>query len=121
MLIKPDDFTHEVPSRGRTAIGVCCVFIGVFSGIAAWLSSDIVIVILSFVAGFPISLVGLSLLFGKAQKGDGLFSSFTLCLIGTLLIIAAVAGTYSGTPDSSVGILFGLGCFALAKKRSSRR
>lgn len=120
-MLKPYDLAGEVSPIARNIIGILCVAIGSVLAISAWLTGEIVVVILTFVAGLPIGLVGFSLLLSKPKPGYGIFAPCTLYLIGVLIAAASVAGTYSGHPRTGLGILFAFGCFALAKKRSKER
>ena len=120
-MLNPNEFANEVSPTSRKILGVACTIIGLALAVSAWLTGEMVVVILSFVAGLPIGLVGLSLLFGRAKRGYGIFSPFTLYVIGALIAVASIAGAYNGQPKTSIGILFAFGCFALAKKRSNQR
>ena len=112
MQINQNEFTKEVSPLSRKVIGSICSLLALFLGVTAWFTGDGTITVLSFVVGIPVGLVGLSLLFGQAKRGQGIFSSFTLYLVGVLLVVASVGGIYSGVPKSGIGFLFGLGCFA---------
>ncbi|WP_333381824.1 hypothetical protein [Psychromonas arctica] len=121
MQINPDEFTKEVSPITRKIIGGICLLLTIFSGVIAWVTGDIAITLLAWITGVPLGFVSLSLLLGKAKQGKGIFSSFTLYFIGILLFIGSIVGVISGEPWSGIGFLFGLGCFALAKKRKRQR
>lgn len=121
MQINPDNFTKEVSPMARKVIGGICLLLAVFFGVTAWVTGDVAITLLAWIAGVPLGLVSLSLLLGQAKQGKGIFSSFTLYLIGILLFIGSIVGVISGEPNSGVGFVFGFGCFALAKKRKRQR
>ena len=118
MQINPDEFTKEVSPITRKVIGGICLLLAMFLGVTAWVTGDVPITLLAWIAGVPLGLVSLSLLLGQAKQGKGIFCSFTLYFIGILLFIGSIVGVISGEPNSSVGFVFGLGCFALAKKRN---
>ncbi|WP_444884128.1 hypothetical protein [Microbulbifer sp. PSTR4-B] len=118
-MLNPNNFENEVSPASRKVLGVACTLIGLALALSAWLTGEIVVVILSFVAGLPVGLVGLSLLFGKAKRGNGIFSSLTLYVIGSLIALASVVGVYNGQPKTGFGVLVAFGCFALARKRSN--
>ncbi len=120
-MLNPNEFTNEVSPTSRKILGVACTFIGIALATLAWLTGEMLVVILSFIAGLPITLVGLSLLFGRAQRGYGIFSPCTLYVIGTLIAVASIAGAYNGQPKIGFGIALAVGCFALAKRRSHQR
>ena len=120
-MLSPNELTNEVSPTSRKVLGLACALIALALALSAWLTGEMVVVILSFVAGLPIGLVGLSLLFGKAKSGYGIFSPFTLYVVGALIAVASVAGAYNGQPKTGFGVLVALGCFALAKKRSNQR
>ena len=121
MQINPDNFTKEVSPMARKVIGGICLLLAVFFGVTACVTGDVAITLLAWIAGVPLGLVSLSLLLGQAKQGKGIFSSFTLYLIGILLFIGSIVGVISGEPNSGVGFVFGFGCFALAKKRKRQR
>ncbi len=120
-MLSPNDLTIEVSPTARKVLGLTCALIALVLALTAWLTGEMVVVILSFVAGLPISLVGLSLLFGKPKRGYGIFSPFTLYVIGSLIAVASIVGAYNGQPKIGFGVILALGCFALAKKRSDQR
>lgn len=120
-MLNPDKLANDVSPNSRNVLGIACTFIGAVLAVLAWITGEMVVVILSFVAGLPIGLVGLSLFFGKARRGYGIFSPFALYVIGSLIALTSVAGAYNGQPKAGIGILVALGCFALAKKRSNQR
>ena len=120
-MLNPNDFTNEVSPTSRKVLGLVCTLLALIFALSAWLTSEMVVVILSLVAGLPIGLVGLSLLFGKAKRGSGIFSPFTLYIFGVLIALASVLGAYNGQPKSGFGVLMAVGCFALAKKRSNEK
>ncbi|GEM_PF-2336010 len=120
-MLNTDEFANKVSPASRIFLGITCTFIGLVLAISAWITDEMVVVFLTFIAGLPIGLVGLSLLFGKARGGNGIFSSFTLYVIGVLIVAVSIAGAYAGQPKAGVGILFAMGCFALAKKRGNQR
>jgi len=121
MQINPDEFTKEVSPITRKIIGGICLLLTMFFGVTAWVTGDVAITLLAWIAGVPLGLVSLSLLLGQAKQGKGIFSSFTLYFIGILLFVGAIAGVISGEPNSGIGFLFGAGCFVLAKKRKRQR
>lgn len=116
-MLDPEKFTNEISPNLNRLIGNGCLIIGGALGLSAWIMDNSTIIIIAFVAGLPITLVGLSLLFEKAKHGNGIFSAVTLYVIGILLIIAALVGLYSGESKSGGGIIFCLGCITLARKR----
>lgn len=121
MRINPDEFTNEVSPLARKIIGSACSLITLFLGVTSWFAEDEQITILSFVIGIPLGLVGISLLFGQAKRGQGIFSPFTLYLVGGCIVVASIGGIYADVPSSIFGVLFGFGCFVLAKKRKHKR
>lgn len=116
-MLNPDDFTNEVTPKSRKWIGIICVLISFYFAGSALITKDIVYISLVIIAGLPLFLVGISLLFGKASKDQGIFSPFTLYLIGTLVGLGSIAGAISGEPKTSIGVIIAIGCFMLAKKR----
>lgn len=79
-------------------------------------------VLIALVAGFPVGLVGLSLLWGKARNGHGVISPFTLRLVGVLVVIAAAVNVHEGNAPSAFGAsVFAAGCFVLARQRKQAR
>ena len=119
-MLSPNNLTKEVSPTSRKVVGLTCVLIAIALAFSAWLTGELVVVILSSVAGVPIGIAGLSLLFGKTKNGTGVFSPSTLYVIGALIAIVSVAGAYNGQPKTGFGILMTLGCFALARKRTNK-
>ena len=84
--ITPDDFTREVSSNTRVFIGVLCLLFSCSIFYITYFGEDEILFILSMVVGLPLFLVSLSLLFGKASKGKGLFSSYSLYFISIVIL-----------------------------------
>ncbi|MFY8274926.1 hypothetical protein AAEU32_12450 [Pseudoalteromonas sp. SSDWG2] len=119
MLIpNPDDLTNKVSNRTRKIFGFLSLFISIGVVSLSFISNDSTAMILSLIAGVPLFLLGCSLLFGRGKKGKGIFSPFTLYLIGTVIGVASVITVLMGYMPSSVGFAIAFGCYALAKKRS---
>ncbi|MCE2027683.1 hypothetical protein [Sessilibacter corallicola] len=57
-----------------------------------------------WVAGFPLTLVLLSLTFGKASKDKGIMSSFTLFSVGGLIGISSIVAIFYGNFTASIGL-----------------
>ncbi|MFH1982260.1 MAG: hypothetical protein ABIL58_10465 [Pseudomonadota bacterium] len=116
-MLNPDGLINEVTPRSRKWIGIICLSIALFLAIATYLSQDIIIFAIVLVVGLPLFLVGISLLFGNAKNGKGIFSPVTLNFIGILIGLGSIAGAFAGEPNTAIGIVISLGCFMLARKR----
>ena len=116
-MLNPDDITNEVTPKSRKWIGIICFLISFCFAGSALITKDIIHISLVLIVGLPLFLVGISLLFGKANKGQGIFSPFTLYLIGILVGLGSISGAISGEPKTSLGVIIAIGCFMLAKKR----
>lgn len=116
-----NELTNEVYPAFRKVLGSIFLIIGVALAFSVWLTSEIVALILSCVAGLPLGLVGFSILCGKARRGHGIFSPFTLYAIGIVIAVASVVGMYYGHPKIGVGVVLASSCIALARTRSDQR
>lgn len=120
-MLSDHELTKEVSPTTRLVIGVVCLLLGAGSLVMSYLSGNDISLVLSFVVGIPVFLVGLSLVFGKASKGNGILSPFTLYLFGGCSALASIWAIYAGQNKAGVGLLISFGCFALAKKRKRKR
>ena len=89
---------------------ISVLFLSIFSGdqTAIWFSA--IFCTLLF-------LISLSLLFGKGSLGAGILPPNALIVFGILAIVVDLTVSYITSSIPLAGILFGFGCFALAKKR----
>ena len=120
-MLSDHELTKEVSSTTRLVLGVVCLLLGAGSLVPSYLGGNDISLVLSFVVGIPIFLVGLSLVFGKASKGKGILSPFTLYLFGGCSALASIWAISAGQNKAGIGLLIAFGCFALAKKRSRER
>ncbi|WP_317933126.1 hypothetical protein [Halioxenophilus sp. WMMB6] len=117
-MLSDQELIKEVSPTTRRVLGVVCLVLGLGSLALSYLGGNDISLVLSIVVGIPIIFVGISLLFGRASKGKGILSPFTLYLFGSCSALASVWGIYAGASKAGIGILIAFGCFALAKKRS---
>ena len=115
------DLTREVSDKTRRFIGVLCLLFSCTVFYMTYVGNDEISFILSMVVGIPLFLVSLSLLFGKASKGQGLFSSYSLYFISIIILSASVIVFLTSGKISGIAILMGLGCFYLGKKRGKSK
>ena len=120
-MLSDHELTKEVSPITRLVIGVVCILLGSASLVMSYLSGNDISLILSVVVGIPVFLVGLSLVFGNASKGKGIFSPFTLYLFGGCSALASIWAIYVGQNKAGIGLVIAFGCFALAKKRTRGR
>jgi hypothetical protein len=113
----PHDLTREVSSNARVFIGILCLLFSCSIFFMTYVGDDEALFILSIVVAFPLLLVSLSLLFGKASKGKGLFSSYSLYFISIVILLSSTIAFLNGSNASGIVFVIGLGCFYLAKKR----
>jgi hypothetical protein len=116
-ITDPDKLTDKVSNRTRVFFGVLSLLISVAVIALSLFSQDSVAITMSFIAGIPLFLISLSLLFGKGKKGQGIFSSMTLYVIGTVVGVLSVFFVLKDNDVYWAGFLVAFGCYALAKKR----
>ncbi len=75
---------------------------------------------LAFFFVVPILLISLSLLFGHASKGKGIFGSTVLYIIAFIIISFSVLAGLSGTVQAWAGVAFGVAILFLAKNRGQQ-
>lgn len=117
-MLSDHQLTKEVSATTRLVIGVVCLLLGTGSLVLSYLSGNNSSLVLSIVVGIPIFLVGLSLVFGKASKGKGILSPFTLYLFGFCVGLTSLWGLYAEQNKAGIGLFIAFGCFFLAKKRT---
>ncbi|WP_218354042.1 hypothetical protein [Alteromonas lipotrueiana] len=83
------------------------------------LSGDKIAIGFSAVFCTLLGMFSVSLLFGKGAHGAGILSPIVLYVLGVILIAGDVLVSIGNSQIPYAGILLGLGCFALAKKRKS--
>lgn len=120
-MLSDQELTKEVSPTTRLVLGALCLFLGAGSLVLSYLGGNDISMIMSVVAGIPIFLVGVSLIFGRASKGKGILSPFTLYLFGGCSALASIWAIYAGQHKAGIGLLIAFGCFALAKKRTRER
>lgn len=120
-MLSDHELTKEVSPTTRLVLGVVCLLLGAGSLVLSYLGGNDISLVLSVVVGIPVFLVGLSLVFGKASKGKGILSPFTLYLFGGCSALASIWAIYAGQNKAGIGLLIAFGCFALAKKRTRER
>ena len=74
----------------------------------------------AWIAGFPLSLVLLSLAFGKVSNGKGVLSSFSLDFVGGCVGLGSIAAIFYGNLTAWVGIVISLLILHLGRQRSAK-
>ncbi len=116
-ITDPEKLTNKVSNQTRIFFGVLSLFISVAVIALSLFSQDSIAITMSFVAGIPLFLISLSLLFGKGKQGKGIFSSITLYVIGTVVGVSSVVSVLKDNDVYWAGFLVAFGCYALAQKR----
>ena len=116
-MLEFESSTNSVSNRTKKIIGVICVLVFITLGVFSYLNNEAIVVIWFCVAGIPLGLLGVSLLFGNAKAGRGILSTTTLYIIGSLLIVAVLFAVLAGQPKALFLLVFAFAVFALAKKR----
>ena len=111
------ELTGKLSPRTAKIVGILGLVgsIGVLS--LSILSGDNTAIWFSAIFCTILLLISLSLLFGKGSRGAGILSPKALIICGILAIVADLTVSYITSSIPLTGILFSLGCFALAKKR----
>lgn len=118
--MKPEILLSEFSTDSRKGIGIICFMICIFLvGIPIILKDFVLLVVLTIVL-LPIFLVGVTLIFGKAKSGKGVFSPLTLYLIGILIGVFSVTMPFYGHPSTAMGLFITVACFKLAMKRTNQ-
>ena len=117
LITEPDDLTQKISNNTRKFFGAFSLIISVGAFILSLLSQDEILVCMSLVAGIPLFLISLSMLFGKGKEGKEVFSAFTLYAIGTVVGVSSVVLVLKYNDVYWIGFVIAFGCYALAKKR----
>ncbi|MCL6416937.1 hypothetical protein MIB92_14845 [Aestuariirhabdus sp. Z084] len=114
-----DDMIKPISNHSkRTLIVVLSIVIAVLI-LLAYLNGG-VYTVWAWIAGFPLALVFISLVFGKASKGKGAMSTFTLNLVGGCVGLGSIVAIFYGNHTAWVGIVVSILILRLGKQRSAK-
>ncbi|WP_100658808.1 hypothetical protein [Alteromonas flava] len=115
-----NDLTKRLSKRSALITGVLGLLISISVAVLATLSGDKIAIGFAVIFCTLLAFFSLSLLLGKGSKGNGIFSPFTLYILGAIFIVIDVILSIFNKQILIAGVMLGLGCFALAKKRRTR-
>ncbi|WP_343862767.1 hypothetical protein [Aliiglaciecola litoralis] len=114
-----EELTRKLSPRTARIFGVIGLILSVSILALSVFSGDKIAIAFSAIFCTLLGIFSVSLLYGNGSKGKGILTPTLLYILGAVMIVADVLVSIVSSSIPYAGVLLGLGCFALAKKRKS--